>query len=93
MSETGSPNLAHDVGGPSPGGVVECKTCGEICSRGFSNSDEARDTQNLLVHEIIAHNWTMPELARVFRAKGGAEAKKLLDTAVKQAPTQSAPNC
>ena len=54
--------------------------------------DEAKDTQNLLVHEIIAHNWTMPELAGVFRAKG-TEAKKLLDTAIKQAPTHSAPNC
>ena len=86
MSETGSPNLAHDVGGPSPGGVVECKTCGELCSRGFSDSDEARDTQNLLVHEIIAHNRTMPELAGVYRAKG-AEAKQLFDTAIKQAPT------
>ena len=86
MSKTGSPNLAQDVGVPSPGGVVECKTCGELCARGFSDGDEAKDTQNLLVHEIIAHNRTMPELAGVFRAKG-AEAKQLFDTAIKQAPT------
>ena len=58
----------------------------ELCARGFSDGDEAKDTQNLLVHEIIAHNRTMPELAGVFRAKG-AEAKQLFDTAIKQAPT------
>ena len=87
MSEMGSQNLAQDVGGPFPGGVVECKTtCGKHCTRGFSEGDEAKDTQNLLVHEIIAHNWTMPEFARVFRAKG-AEVKQLLDTVIKQAPT------
>ena len=86
MSKTGSPNLVQDVGVPSPGGVVECMTCGELCARGFSDGDEAKDTQNLLVHEIIAHNRTMPELAGVFRAKG-AEAKQLFDTAIKQAPT------
>ena len=71
---------------------MECKTCGELCSRGFSDSDEARDTQNLLVHEIIAHNWTMPELVGVFKAKG-AEAKQLFDTAIKQAPTHHQEAC
>ena len=36
----------------------------------MENGDESKDTQNLLVHEIIAHNRTMPELAGDFRAKG-----------------------
>ena len=84
MSEPGCPNLAQHVGGPAE--VVKCKKCGEQCTWGFSKGDEAKDTQNLLVHEIMAHNWTMPELAHGFRAKG-AESKELLDTAIKQAPT------
>ena len=66
--------------------VVECQRCGQQCTRGFSKGEEDQDFQNLLVHEMVVHNSTMPELAHGFRAKG-AESKELLDTAIKQAPT------
>ena len=67
--------------------VVECQRCGQQCTRGFSKGEEDQDFQNLLVHEMVVHNSTMPELAHVFRTQDASESKELLDTAIKQAPT------
>ena len=67
--------------------VVECQRCGQQCTRGFSKGEEDQDFQNLLVHEMVVHNSTMPELAHVFRTQDASESKELLDKAIKQAPT------
>ena len=41
--------------------VVECQRCGQQCTRGFSKGEEDQHFQNLLVHEMVVHNSTMPE--------------------------------